>query len=94
MERYMNPIPDPDDEMQSRTVMVPFTFSDPVTAAEAAENINEYFRRGNVLSPGHVRLTGAVGICYRQRQPSLGRNDRDPDGYGPRASAKGTTYGE
>lgn len=83
MSQYQNPVPDPDDEPQSRTVMIPFRFEKPVTAREAAESLNIWFAH-NALLPENVRLTGRVGICYKQIQPSLGRNDRDPRGYGPR----------
>ena len=83
MPKYQNPVPDIDDEEQSRTVTIPFTFPVPVTRAEAAENLNEWFRQ-NQLTAGNVKLTGHVGMCYKNVQPSLSRNDRDPNGYGPR----------
>lgn len=85
MERkYINPVPDPDDEGQSRTVTIPFKFEQPVTKQEAADNINEWFRRGNTLTADMIQLTGTVGMCFRQVQPHLGSNDRDPNGYGPK----------
>ena len=80
---HQNPIPNVDDESQSCSVQIMFTFEQPVTRAEAAENLNEWFKR-NTLTPGMVRLVGSVGVCYKERQPRLGVNDRDPDGYGPR----------
>ena len=84
---YINPIPSPDDEPQSRTIMIPFTFQDPVTKEEAAESINEWFKE-NRLPAEAIHLTGAVGLCYKTVQPRLGKNDRDPDGYGPRESSR------
>ena len=41
MSNYRNPILDLDDEPQSRSVQITFTFEKPVTRAEAAENLNE-----------------------------------------------------
>lgn len=85
-QTYLNPIPDPNDEPQSRTIAIPFKFEQPVTREEAAENINEWFRR-NTLTADMIQLTGSVGLCFQQGQPRLGRNDRDPNGYGPRNKA-------
>lgn len=83
---YVNPIPDPDDEPQSRRITIPFKFEEPVTRKEAAENINEWFRR-NTLTADMVQLIGSVGLCFQQVQTRLGPNDRDPNGYGPRSEA-------
>ena len=41
MNNRPNPIPSVDDEPQSRTVRVGFTFERPVTAKEAADILNE-----------------------------------------------------
>lgn len=80
---YQNPVPDVDDESQSRSVQVMFTFEQPVTREEAAENLNKWFKR-NTLTGDMVQLMGPVGMRYKQRQPRLGKNDSDPDGRGPR----------
>lgn len=83
MSEYINPIPSVDDEEQGRTVSIQFTFPHPVTKIEAAENINQWFKRHS-LDPDAIKLTGDIGIYYRREQRRLGVNDRDPKGYGPR----------
>lgn len=80
---YQNPVPDMDDEPQSRSVQLVFTFEQPVTRDEAAENLNEWFKR-NTLTGDMIQLRGPVGMRDTQRQPCLGANDSDPDGRGPR----------
>lgn len=83
MKTYTNPIPDLDDEPQSRSITIKFFFKEPVTRSEAAENLNEWFQHNQVI-PEMIMLTGNVGIYYKQTQSRLGVEDRDPKGYGPR----------
>lgn len=80
---YKNPVPDLDDEPQSRAVTITFRFEDPVTRSEAADNINEWFKQNRVTSD-MVRLADMIGCRYKQPQSRLGENDTDPYGVGPR----------
>ncbi len=83
MNNRPNPIPSVDDEPQSRTVRLGFTFERPVTTKEAADILNEWLKN-NDITPEKVALLGNIGIKYAEPQPRLGVNDRDPNGYGPR----------
>ena len=83
MKKYQNPIPDLDDELQSKSVVITFQFEDPVTRSEAAENINTWLQ-SNRLTTEMVQLRGAMGIKFKKVQNRLGEFDRDPLGYGPR----------
>lgn len=83
MNIYQNPIPDLDDEPESRYVKIAFHFDNPVTQAEAAENINIWFEQ-NQITPEMIHLDGRIGTKYVNKQNRLGTEDRDPDGYGPK----------
>lgn len=87
MGTYINPIPSMDDEEQARIVTMQFLFEKPVTRHEAAENLNLWFKN-NKIEDGAIKLVGEVGTCYKRVQKFLGKNDRDPDGYGPRPAIK------
>ena len=81
---YVNPIVGLGDENIARKVTISFTFDEPVTKKEAADNINEWFKKGNSISEASVTLTGDIGVKYENVQKRLGANDKDPNGVGPR----------
>lgn len=83
MEKYKNPIPSLDDEPQSCTVELRFSFDGPVTREEAARNLTEFFTVNDV-KPNQIILTGQVGIRYKEKQDRLRACDSDPLGDGPR----------
>lgn len=80
---WVNPIVGLDDENIARKVTISFTFDEPVTKKEAADNINEWFKT-NCIYETSVTLTGDIGVKYENVQKRLGANDKDPNGVGPR----------
>ncbi len=80
---WVNPIVGLADENIARKVTISFTFEEPVTKKEAADNINEWFKT-NCISKASVTLTGDIGVKYENVQKRLGANDKDPNGVGPR----------
>ena len=81
---YVNPVVSLDDENIAKKVTVSFTFDEPVTKKEAADNINEWFKKGNCISEAAITLTGDIGVKYANVQRRLGFNDKDPEGIGPK----------
>lgn len=66
---YKNPKPTLDDEYVSRHFVIPLNFDDPMTARDAAENIENYIKT-NGLPPEWVRL-GAAKLLASPEQLNI-----------------------